>query len=89
MRLANSHYEFGAIRRCGRGLQQVALQPVPLDHGSFAEPWYLFVSGDGPYRVERAGRTPSAACTGPDLGAAIDIESRRRMGLEPISSGAG
>jgi hypothetical protein len=85
IRLENSYYEFGAIRRCERGLHQITLTAVPLDHGSFVETWYVFVSGDGPFRVERASRTPSAACTGHDLGAAIERESRRRMGLEPIS----
>jgi hypothetical protein len=89
LRLENTFYEFGTVRRCERLRHQVELKPFSTDHFPIAETWYVFVSGDDPYRIEHASQAPSAACTGPDLGAAIERESRRRMGLEPISRGAG
>lgn len=85
LRRDGSYYEFGPIRRCGAGLHQVVLHPEAFGSALPPPRWHLVVSGGGPWRIERVSDTPAAGCRGPDLRAAIQRDSQRLMGLEPIS----
>jgi hypothetical protein len=58
--LPGSYTPLGPAHHCPSGLLQVRF-------GEVGETWYLFVRGDGPFRVVRATRTPLRSCGGPDL----------------------
>lgn len=50
--------DFGTIRRCGSGGQEVEVRP---DKGA---PWYLLVHGTQPFTVRAASTMPSSQCRG-------------------------
>lgn len=58
--LPNGQYPLGPIHRCSNGLHQVMV-------GEGQVVWYLFVQGNGPFRMVRAARASPHSCGGPDL----------------------